>query len=264
VGLACAPAGPPPAAGGPAASPAAQAAGSTPDTALQDLQQQNAALQATLTAQQGQAQVVAAQQTQTALQTAVAAPPAAAAPAKPTEPPAAAKPNPTQPAAPTAAAQATTAPQPAAAQPTTAPAPAAAAPPAASTNADSPEAAAKAFMQAMVDGDVEKARSLMSADARSATSSDLPKLSTALRPCSGSSLNTSSTDSRGGTRTVFVTFNPACGSYNDAFGAMVPVAAQYTQKVFGEAKVMGCGVDLQQETNQWRVTSRTIGCPPAY
>jgi hypothetical protein len=51
---------------------AAPNTGAAPDPTLQALERQNAELQATLTARQNQAQVAAAQQTETALQTAVA------------------------------------------------------------------------------------------------------------------------------------------------------------------------------------------------
>ncbi len=116
-----APAASSPAAAGPAATaPAAAAPGV--DATVTALQQQNAALQATLTAQQSQGQVAAAQQTNTALQTAVAKPkppepkPAEAKPAepKPAEPkPAAAEKPPAPPPPPPPPAPPTAAPKPA-------------------------------------------------------------------------------------------------------------------------------------------------------
>jgi hypothetical protein len=97
-------AAPAPASTAPAAAPAA-------DATVAALQKQNAELQATLAAQQNQGQVAAAQQTNTALQTAVAKPKPAE--AKPPEP----KPAAEKPTAPAAAAASTPAP----AAPTAAP-----------------------------------------------------------------------------------------------------------------------------------------------
>lgn len=255
VGAACSPVAQAPSPTSQAPSPPSQAPGSAAaatvepaaDPALQALERRNAELQATLTARQGEAQVAIAQQTQTALQTAVARPEPAAAPAKPAD-----APQPAQVARP---------------EPTAVPAKPADAPPAARTAppeaaADTPADAAQAFFRSLVGGDVDAATELMTPSARTDRSTDLDELAAALGECGGSAVRPTTTGS-GESRKVFATFSPPCGSYNEVIAAMAPVAAIYTGH-FGSVKTLGCGIKVQLLDGRWLVASAAIGCAPAY
>lgn len=84
--------------------------------------------------------------------------------------------------------------------------------------ANSPTAAARAFVQALVSGDVNGALARMSVAAQTTYSSKLPALASALAPCRQSVIEATSASQPGA---VQVRFTPPCGDQRTASVAMM-------------------------------------------
>lgn len=109
---------------------------------------------------------------------------------------------------------------------------------------------AREFMAALMDGNVDKARGLMSAAAAAQHGSQLPGVSNALRPCKSSTAEFTTASGPGGSL-VTATFTPACGNLRT-----------YLTAIFGDLRspfsevnraLGSCTITVQQVNEQWRV-----------
>ena len=131
----------------------------------------------------------------------------------------------------------------------------------AASKPSTPSEAGQRFMKALVDGNSNSARGMMSAQIASKMSQNLDRISSGLKGCSSSKIEITSMGTNMDTQAMNAALVPACGNYNDVWGAMS--SGQPIPKEYSNRKISNCILGIGKVNDEWKVVSPPQ-CGPAF